>query len=304
MSNSDVLSLPTEAFNKVLIKTDGGARPNPGHGAAAAVLFTQDGLKQLGNKCIYLGLNISNNIAEHAAILLGLQTALLAGSKSVVVNSDSKLAVDHLNGMCIVQNKALTKYVIQIKKIECLFTEVIYQWVPRAFVKPAHYLVTQHLQNRADVIKKQNPIRKVALDLGLELYNRNIDFSIESGFVLTNKARFAILPFFTVNENREVVPSIDKISWYRIKSRAKADDTYLVWRPYGAKDTPHTLKAVSETIKGTCKDTNKQAPLMIIHFNKTKIGNTVNKKAFNGSDIHFINGGPFELVSEVLDTWN
>lgn len=302
--NNDFVEIPETEFNRLLIRTDGGARPNPGHGAAAAVLYTHDGLTEIGNKCVYLGNDISNNIAEHAAILLALQLAERVNSKEITINSDSKLAVDHLNDEWPIQNSELGKYVERIKTIESYFDKVNYIWVPRAFVKPAHLLVAQRLSNKPEIIKKNTPLRRLANDVAKFLYEEGIKYKIEQGFVTTDNTLFALMPFFKVLENeKEMYPSIDEVSWFRIKTKAKTKRTILVWRPYGAKSTPMSISLVPRSLKGSCENINNKAPLMIMPFEKAELSDPVGLVAFNGSPIRLIKGGPFKEITDIIETW-
>ena len=309
---NDFVEIPTEEYNEVLIKTDGGAKPNPGHGAAAAVLYSPDGLRQLGSKCIYLGENKSNNMAEHAAILLALTLALQVGAKRVVINSDSKLAVDHLTGQWPIQNEILLSYIQKIRELENKLENVSYTWVRRAFVKPAHFLVSQQLSYTSQDIKKLTPVKKLANDVAKLLYEQNINYSIEGNFVLTSLVNYAILPFFTVTSDNEMYPSIDELSWYRIKTKAKVKNTILAWTPYGAKLHPMSVQLIPFSLRGKCEDVNNKAPLMFLPFEKAILSEVTAKLGFNDSKVRLLKGGPLlttvdiiELykIEEYLDKW-
>ena len=85
-----------------IIKTDGGARGNPGPAGIGAVIFTQDD-KVLATAKDYIG-QATNNEAEYQAVILGLELARkkLGKEKCQHVNIDfkldSELVVKQLNG--------------------------------------------------------------------------------------------------------------------------------------------------------------------------------------------------------------
>jgi ribonuclease HI len=86
------------------IHTDGGSRGNPG---PAAFAYT---IERLGASPIevngYLG-ETTNNIAEYAALVKALAHAVDLGATAVVVNSDSELLVQQMNGKYKVKNPGI-----------------------------------------------------------------------------------------------------------------------------------------------------------------------------------------------------
>ncbi len=97
---------------KLEIYTDGGARNNPGPAGIGVVI----GDKEYGE---YIG-ETTNNVAEYKAIIFALKKTrhLLGKSKlkntEVIINSDSELAVNQLNG----------KFKILEKDLQPLFLEI------------------------------------------------------------------------------------------------------------------------------------------------------------------------------------
>lgn len=86
------------------IHTDGGSRGNPGP-AAYAYTIERPGAAPIEEKG-YLG-DTTNNIAEYAALVKALQHAVELGAKAVVVNSDSELLVQQMNGKYKVKNPGI-----------------------------------------------------------------------------------------------------------------------------------------------------------------------------------------------------
>jgi len=60
-------------MTKAIVHVDGGARGNPGPAAAACVISTPEG-EILGEHAELLG-DVTNNVAEYRALLLGLRWA-------------------------------------------------------------------------------------------------------------------------------------------------------------------------------------------------------------------------------------
>lgn len=87
------------------LRCDGGARGNPGPGAAAYALFDVRGAEVEG-RGEYLGA-VTNNVAEYRALLAGLEAARLRGARKVRVCMDSELVVRQMTGAYRVKNAAL-----------------------------------------------------------------------------------------------------------------------------------------------------------------------------------------------------
>jgi ribonuclease HI len=79
------------------LRTDGGARGNPGPAAAAFVLESEDGsVIRSGGR--YIG-ETTNNVAEYEALIWGLETAIDHGVRRLKVCADSELVVRQVNGV-------------------------------------------------------------------------------------------------------------------------------------------------------------------------------------------------------------
>ena len=87
------------------LRTDGGARGNPGPGGAGFVLQDDEGaIVRSGGR--FLGA-VTNNQAEYEALVWGLQTALDHGVARLRVCADSELVVRQMNGVYRVKNAGL-----------------------------------------------------------------------------------------------------------------------------------------------------------------------------------------------------
>jgi ribonuclease HI len=90
---------------KVVVNVDGGARGNPGPAAAAAVATTPEG-EALAERNEYIG-EVTNNVAEYRALLLGLDLARELGASEVEVVNDSELVARQIGGEYKVKHAGL-----------------------------------------------------------------------------------------------------------------------------------------------------------------------------------------------------
>ena len=87
---------------KAKLFTDGGSRGNPGPAAFAFVLEAEDGTV-LDARGEAIGV-ATNNVAEYAALVAGLERAVEAGVDELEVVSDSELLVKQMRGEYRVKN--------------------------------------------------------------------------------------------------------------------------------------------------------------------------------------------------------
>jgi ribonuclease HI len=90
---------------KVIVHVDGGARGNPGPAAAASVLSDPSG-EVLDEHARLLG-EVTNNVAEYRALLLGLERARALGATEVEVVNDSELVAKQVRGLYKVKHPAM-----------------------------------------------------------------------------------------------------------------------------------------------------------------------------------------------------
>src|SRR6185295_18400538 len=79
---------------RLVVHVDGGARGNPGPGAAAAVLSTPAG-DVVDEASELLGV-VTNNVAEYRGLLLGLTRASALGADEIEVINDSELVAKQI----------------------------------------------------------------------------------------------------------------------------------------------------------------------------------------------------------------
>jgi ribonuclease HI len=90
---------------KVIVHVDGGARGNPGPAAAASVVSDPGG-DVLDEHARLLG-EVTNNVAEYRALLLGLERAHALGATEVEVVNDSELIAKQVKGIYKVKHAAM-----------------------------------------------------------------------------------------------------------------------------------------------------------------------------------------------------
>lgn len=125
-----------------LIRTDGGARGNPGPAGIGVVVEDADSGKILETHAKFLG-RATNNQAEYRAVILGLQRCLELGADEVEVLADSELLVKQATGEYRVKNPELAIRFAHMKNLESHFKKVRYKHVRREQNKAADKLANE-----------------------------------------------------------------------------------------------------------------------------------------------------------------
>ena len=123
--------------------TDGGARGNPGPAAYGYVLEADDGT-QLAAEGKRIG-RATNNVAEYAALIAGLEKAIELGIPVLEVVSDSQLMVKQMAGEYRVKNEALHELWLQATRLARALGVVTYTHVRRESNELADRLVNEAL---------------------------------------------------------------------------------------------------------------------------------------------------------------
>ena len=119
----------TKKISKVKIYSDGGARGNPGPGAIGVLIC--DGREQpLKDHRETLG-DVTNNVAEYTAVIVGLELARKLGAKEIEYFVDSELIARQITGKYRVKTPHLQTLFNQVKALEKFFTKVTFTHVPR-----------------------------------------------------------------------------------------------------------------------------------------------------------------------------
>lgn len=128
---------------RAIVHVDGGARGNPGPAAAACVISTPEG-EILGEHAQLLG-EVTNNVAEYRALLLGLTRARRLGVTDVEVVNDSELIARQVNGQYKVRHAAMRPLYLEAMSALRGFTRWSVRTVPRAQNAEADALVNRAL---------------------------------------------------------------------------------------------------------------------------------------------------------------
>jgi ribonuclease HI/probable phosphoglycerate mutase len=123
--------------------TDGGSRGNPGPSAIGYVICNSDQsvVKKYGK---YIGL-ATNNQAEYAALVAGMEACLESGINELQIFMDSELIVNQITGKYKVKNQDLKPVYAKAKKLEGNFGKVSFEHVPRENNAVADSLVNEAL---------------------------------------------------------------------------------------------------------------------------------------------------------------
>jgi ribonuclease HI len=130
-------------MRKTIVHVDGGARGNPGPAAAASVVSSPEG-EVLDEATELLG-NVTNNVAEYRALLLGLARARALGASEVEVVNDSELIAKQVQGLYKVKHEAMRPLHQQAMAALREFERWSIRSVPRAQNAKADALVNQAL---------------------------------------------------------------------------------------------------------------------------------------------------------------
>jgi ribonuclease HI len=101
----------------LVIRTDGGARGNPGPAGIGVVIEDENTRVLLEEHADYIG-ETTNNQAEYRAVILGLERALALGATRVTVVADSELLVRQASGEYRVKNPGLAQRFLELRNLE------------------------------------------------------------------------------------------------------------------------------------------------------------------------------------------
>jgi ribonuclease HI len=127
--------------------TDGGSRGNPGPAAYAFVLEAEDGTV-LDSRGEAIGV-ATNNVAEYAALVAGLERAAEMGVTELEVVSDSELLVKQMRGEYRVKNRALQDLWLDASRHARRLGRVTYTAVRREHNELADRLVNEALDRES-----------------------------------------------------------------------------------------------------------------------------------------------------------
>jgi ribonuclease HI len=134
---------------QAILRSDGGARGNPGPAGAGFVIHSHDGtLLSSGGR--FLG-EATNNIAEYEALIWGLETALGLGITSITVLCDSELVVRQVNGVYKVKHPNMRPLFVRTLELLRRFESFQVRHIPRSDNAAADKLVNEAIDIRSHV---------------------------------------------------------------------------------------------------------------------------------------------------------
>ena len=108
---------------------DGCAKGNPGLAGAGAVIYHFG--QEIWSEDFLVGENATNNHAEYAGLILGLQQARVLNIKNIKVEGDSLLVINQMKGFYKCKSINLIGLYEKAKEIEAFFDNIEYCHVYR-----------------------------------------------------------------------------------------------------------------------------------------------------------------------------
>lgn len=137
-------------MKKIVIKTDGGSRGNPGPAGIGVVIKYGDIVKELSE---YIG-EATNNVAEYTAVAKALEWVKKNIKDDDIVidfSLDSQLVVEQLNGRYKMKNEGLKPLFWQIRDLIMeLGGKVAFTHIPRTENTEADKLVNKALDQEME----------------------------------------------------------------------------------------------------------------------------------------------------------
>lgn len=137
------MTVIVEPGQRLVLRTDGASRGNPGPAAAGVVVETEAG-QDVARGRRFLG-RMTNNQAEYRALILGLTAIARYQPSSVTVCMDSELVVRQINGDYRVKDETLRPLFETVLALARALPEVRFVHVPRAQNRLADQLANEAL---------------------------------------------------------------------------------------------------------------------------------------------------------------
>jgi len=134
---------------RLVLRTDGGARGNPGP-SAAGIVVEDSGGRALVRKGILLGKG-TNNEAEYRALIAALEEAARLGAREVEARADSQLLVRQVEGRYRVKAANLKPLFARVRELLERFERWRVVHVPREENREADRLANMALDACIDI---------------------------------------------------------------------------------------------------------------------------------------------------------
>lgn len=136
-----------DSGERLIVRTDGASRGNPGHAAAGIAIEHADGTLMARGKQ-YLGI-MTNNQAEYRALIAGLKAVARYSPSAVTVYMDSELIVRQMTGRYKVRDASLQPLFAEAQALVRALPGVTFQHVPRGKNALADKLANEALDEQA-----------------------------------------------------------------------------------------------------------------------------------------------------------
>ena len=130
MSAGNKAEVGGSGIGRLILRTDGASRGNPGPAAAGVVIEDEHGQMVARGRRV-LG-RMTNNQAEYRALILGLKALERYRPSSVTVYLDSELVVNQMTGRYRVRDESLRPLYDEAQREARKLREVRFVHVPRA----------------------------------------------------------------------------------------------------------------------------------------------------------------------------
>jgi ribonuclease HI len=117
---------------------DGCSRGNPGLSGAGAVIYHDN--DEIWSGSFFVGEQSTNNHAEYAGLILGMQQAIQLKIKNLLIKGDSQLVINQMEGKYKCSSPNLIQLYEKAKEMESEFDNIHYQHIYRNENKRADYL--------------------------------------------------------------------------------------------------------------------------------------------------------------------
>lgn len=154
LRQSSLHFLPKTIFIKLISQTvefeyklffDGVSKSNPGLAGAGAVIYNCE--KEIWHGSKFIGKKATNNEAEYNGLIIGLNKAIKLNIKSLLVNGDSLVVINQMNGKYKCKSDSLLPFYDTAKNLVTNFDNIQFQHIYRNFNKRAHELSNIAINN-------------------------------------------------------------------------------------------------------------------------------------------------------------
>ncbi|MBI2844319.1 MAG: NAD(P)H-dependent oxidoreductase [Armatimonadetes bacterium] len=141
-------------MSNLLVAVDGASKGNPGAAGIGVVVYGESG-KVVREISEHIGI-ATNNVAEYAALIRGLEEALKLGAESVRVQTDSELLARQIAGTYKVRAAHLSSYHERAKSLLAQFRKAEISHVPRGQNAHADRLASKAANGETHAKNKKN----------------------------------------------------------------------------------------------------------------------------------------------------